>query len=88
MRAHLGLIAFAVVLVLGVILEFVGSNLLGTLLILGAVAVGIGGARQRSVGWNRPGLLPSDKARADVQGTDYEDMAGGSELARRDRERY
>jgi hypothetical protein len=88
MRAHLGLIVFAVVLALGVVLEFVGSNLLGTLLILGAFAVGIGAARQRSVGWNRPGLLPSDKTGADVEGTDYDDVAGGAELARRHRERY
>lgn len=88
MRAHGGLIVFIVVLAVGIVLEFAGSNLLGTLLILGVFAIGVGGARQRSAGWNRPGLLPQDKSRADLEGTNYEDAAGGAERARRNRERY
>jgi hypothetical protein len=88
MRAHVGLVVFAVVLALGIILEFVGSNLLGTVLIFAVFAIGIGAARQRSAAWNRPGLLPQDKARADVPDTNYDDAVGATELARRNRERH
>ena len=88
MRSHLGLIVIAVVVVLGVVLEFVGSNLVGTVLILGGVWMGIGLARSRTGVWDRPGRLPGDRSHAGIQGTDYEDAAGGAQLARRDRERY
>jgi hypothetical protein len=88
MRRHLGAIVLAAILVLGIVLEFVGSNLVGTVLILGAVWMGIGLARGRSDYWRRPGRLPPDGSRAGIDGANYEDVAGGTDLARRERERY
>jgi hypothetical protein len=87
-RAHLGGIVLAVVLVLGVVLEFVGSNLVGTVLILGAVWMGIGLARSRNPYWQRQGRFSPTRSRAGIDGANYEDAAGGTDLARRERERY
>jgi len=75
MRAHLGGIVLAVVLALGVVLEFVGSNLVGTVLILGAVWMGIGLARGRNPYWQRQGRFSSTRSRAEID-------------AQRDREPY
>lgn len=48
MRAHRGLIVFVVLLAVGVVLEVVGQNLLGTALILLTVCGALGTARGRS----------------------------------------
>ena len=88
MRNHLGVIVLTIVLVLGVVLEFVGSNLIGTLLILGAVWMGIGLARSRNDYWRRQGRFSATRSRAGISGADYDEAAGGTDLARRDRERY
>ncbi len=88
MRRHLGVIVLAVVVLLGVVLEFVGSNLVGTLLILGGVWMGIGVARSRSEYWQRQGRFSATRSRAGISGADYEDAAGGTDLARRDQERF
>jgi len=66
MRAHLGAIVLAIVLALGVVLEFVGSNPVGTVLILGAVWMGIRLARSRSDYWRRSGRLPPDRPDAGI----------------------
>jgi hypothetical protein len=48
MRAHAGLVLFVVAMVVGVVLEAIGQNLIGTLLLLGTVWLGLGAARSRS----------------------------------------
>ena len=74
--------------VLGVVLEFIGSSLVGTLLILGGVSMGIGLARTRSEYWQRQGRFLATRSRAGISSADYEDAAGGTDLARRDQERF
>jgi len=48
MRAHPGLILFVVLIAVGVVLEVIGQNLLGTVLILVTVVGALGAARGRS----------------------------------------
>jgi len=48
MRAHPGMIVLGLAVAVGVVLEAVGENLLGTVLILGAVLMALGAARNRS----------------------------------------
>jgi hypothetical protein len=50
MRAHLGLVVFVVLMAVGVALEIVGQNLLGTALIIVIAFGAIGAVRSRSSG--------------------------------------
>ena len=48
MRSHPGLIVPVLAVAVGVVLEAVGQNLVGTVLILGALLLALGSARNRS----------------------------------------
>jgi hypothetical protein len=64
MRAHPGLIAFVLAVAVGVVLEMVGQNLVGTVLILGAVLLALGSARNRLRGDALKGSSGSSLPRA------------------------